>query len=197
MRAALRGGEHLAADHAVHHLRHLGGREFRPALCSTANTRPSLALFMLDSVLISVGMTLVVVGVKWVTMGRYEPQVKPMWSFWAMRTEACAVLYWGLAGKVFLDHLRGTPFLPWMLRLFGVEIRQGRVHGHDRHHRIRLRAMSAISCAVNTVCALQTHLYEDRVMKVGRMHLGKGVTVGAGSTVLYDTHSAISRGSGR
>ena len=36
--------------------------------------------------------------------------------------------------------------------------------------------------------ALQTHLYEDRVMKVGRVNLGKGVTVGAGSTVLYDTH---------
>ena len=42
-------------------------------------------------------------------------------------------------------------------------------------------------CALNSLCALQTHLYEDRVMKVGRVHLGKGVTVGAGSTVLYDT----------
>jgi non-ribosomal peptide synthetase-like protein len=76
-------------------------------------------LFILDSVLVSVAMTLVVVFIKWVTMGRYEPQVKPMWSFWAMRTEACAVLYWGLAGRVMLEHLRGTPFLPWMLRLFG------------------------------------------------------------------------------
>ncbi|HEY8137068.1 MAG TPA: hypothetical protein VIF61_04455, partial [Methylocystis sp.] len=28
---------------------------------------------------------------------------------------------------------------------------------------------------------------EDRVMKVGRVHLGTGVAVGAGSTVLYDT----------
>ncbi len=74
-------------------------------------------LFVLDSVLISVGMTLAVVLIKWATMGRYEPQVKPMWSFWAMRTEACAVLYWGLAGKVLLEHLRGTPFLPWVLRL--------------------------------------------------------------------------------
>ncbi len=70
-------------------------------------------------------MTLAVVVVKWVTMGRYEPQVKPMWSFWAMRTEACAVLYWGLAGKVLLEHLRGTPFLPWMLRLFGANFGKG------------------------------------------------------------------------
>ena len=42
-------------------------------------------------------------------------------------------------------------------------------------------------CALNSLCALQTHLYEDRVMKVGRVNLGRGVTVGAGSTVLYDT----------
>ncbi len=43
-------------------------------------------------------------------------------------------------------------------------------------------------CALNMVSALQTHLYEDRVMKVGRVRLGDGVSVGAGSTVLYDTH---------
>ena len=42
--------------------------------------------------------------------------------------------------------------------------------------------------ALNAVSALQTHLYEDRVMKVGRVDVGNGVTVGAGSTVLYDTH---------
>ena len=42
--------------------------------------------------------------------------------------------------------------------------------------------------ALNAVSAFQTHLYEDRVMKVGRVDIGKGVTVGAGSTVLYDTH---------
>jgi non-ribosomal peptide synthetase-like protein len=42
--------------------------------------------------------------------------------------------------------------------------------------------------SLNALCALQTHLYEDRVMKVGKVFVGNGVTVGAGSTVLYDTH---------
>jgi non-ribosomal peptide synthetase-like protein len=41
--------------------------------------------------------------------------------------------------------------------------------------------------ALNALSALQTHLYEDRVMKIGRVDVAKGVTVGAGSTVLYDT----------
>jgi non-ribosomal peptide synthetase-like protein len=145
------------------------------------------ALFILDSVLISVAMTLAVVAVKWLTMGRYEPQVKPMWSFWAMRTEACAVLYWGLAGKVLLEHLRGTPFLPWMLRLFGSKFGKGVF--------MDMTDITEFDCvkvgdfaALNMVAALQTHLYEDRVMKVGRVNVGRGVTVGAGSTVLYDTH---------
>ena len=145
------------------------------------------ALFVLDSVLISLAMTLVVVCVKWLTMGRYEPQVKPMWSFWAMRTESCAVLYWGLAGRVLLEHLRGTPFLPWILRLFGSKFGEGVF--------MDMTDLTEFDCvkvgdfaALNAVSALQTHLYEDRVMKVGRVDVGKGVTVGAGSTVLYDTH---------
>lgn len=144
-------------------------------------------LFVLCSTLISFGMTLVVVAVKWLTMGRYEPQVKPMWSFWAMRTEACAVLYWGLAGKILLEHLRGTPFLPWALRLFGAKFGKGVF--------MDMTDITEFDCvrvgdyaALNMVAALQTHLYEDRVMKVGRVEVGRGVTIGAGSTVLYDTH---------
>jgi len=145
------------------------------------------ALFVLDSVLISVAMSLVVVFIKWITMGRYEPQVKPMWSFWAMRTEACAVLYWGLAGRVLLEHLRGTPFLPWMLRLFGAKF--GRGVFMDTTDITEFDCVKVGDFAtINAVSALQTHLYEDRVMKVGRVDVGNGVTVGAGSTVLYDTH---------
>ncbi|WP_370631394.1 Pls/PosA family non-ribosomal peptide synthetase [Methylosinus sp. Sm6] len=144
-------------------------------------------LFVLCSTLISLGMTLVVVAVKWLTMGRYEPQVKPMWSFWAMRTEACAVLYWGLAGKILLEHLRGTPFLPWVLRLFGAKFGKGVFA--DMTDITEFDCVSVGDyAALNQVAALQTHLYEDRVMKVGRVMIGRGVTVGAGSTVLYDTH---------
>ncbi len=144
-------------------------------------------VFIACSVAISVAMAAVVIAVKWLTMGRYEPVVKPMWSFWAMRTEAVAVMYWGLAGRVLLDHLRGTPFLPWALRLFGAKFGKG-VY-------MDMMDITEFDCitvgdyaSLNALSALQTHLYEDRVMKVGRVNIGRGVTVGAGSTVLYDTH---------
>jgi non-ribosomal peptide synthetase-like protein len=143
--------------------------------------------FLAAGVLISAIMTLVVVGVKWALMGRYKPVMKPMWSWWALRTEAVAVMYWGLAGKVLLDHLRGTPMLPWVLRLFGVKIGKGVF--------LDMTDVTEFDCvkvgdfvSINALAALQTHLYEDRVMKVGRVSIGNGVTIGAGSTVLYDTH---------
>ncbi|GAC1335817.1 MAG: hypothetical protein NVSMB26_21200 [Beijerinckiaceae bacterium] len=145
-----------------------------------------LVQFIAAAVLISLAMVFIVVVGKWVTMGRYEPVVAPMWSFWAMRTEAVAVLYWGLAGRVLLDHLRGTPFLPWMLRLLGAHFGKG-VYADM----IDITEFDCVTvgdfCAINAGSALQTHLYEDRVMKVGRVRVGNGVCVGAGSTVLYDT----------
>jgi len=81
--------------------------------------------FVAASVFIALTQTLLVVGIKWAMMGVYKPLMKPMWSWWAMRTEAVAVLYWGLGGKVLLEHLTGTPFLPWFLRLFGAKFGQG------------------------------------------------------------------------
>lgn len=143
--------------------------------------------FMGCAVVIAVIQTLICALMKWLLMGVYRPVMKPMWSFWAMRTEAVAVLYWGLGGKVLLDYLRGTPFLPWFLRLFGAQYGQGVwLDSTD------ITEFDCIKvgdfCTVNAHSALQTHLYEDRVMKVGKVTLGKGVCVGAGATVLYDTH---------
>jgi non-ribosomal peptide synthetase-like protein len=120
-------------------------------------------------------------------MGVYKPVVKPMWSWWAMRTEAVAVLYSGLAGKILLDHLRGTPFLPKFLRLFGTKTGNGiYMDAFDITEFDCVRIGDY--CVLNSMCALQTHLYEDRVMKVGRVYLGDGVTVGPAATVLYDTN---------
>ncbi|QXX73463.1 Pls/PosA family non-ribosomal peptide synthetase [Methylovirgula sp. HY1] len=142
--------------------------------------------FVAAAVMISSALCAVVVALKWITMGRYEPVMKPMWSWWAMRTEAVAVIYAGLAGRMLLEHLRGTPFLPWIWRLLGAKVGRGVF--------VDMTDITEFDCvsigdfsALNAGSALQTHLYEDRVMKVGRVKVEKGVTVGAGSTVLYDT----------
>ncbi len=146
-----------------------------------------LPLFLAASVIIPVLMTLVVAAIKWALMGRYVPTMRPMWSWWSMRTEAVAVMYWGLAGKVLLEHLRGTPFLPWVLRVFGTKTGKGIYMDMTDITEFDCVTIGDY-CTLNSLSALQTHLYEDRVMKVGRVHLAQGVMVGALSTVLYDTH---------
>jgi len=143
--------------------------------------------FLMASVAISMALMLSSVLVKWLVMGAYKPTMKPMWSWWALRTEAVAVMYWGMAGKVLLDHLRGTPFLPWALRLYGT--RMGKGVWMDSTDITEFDCVTVGDYTViNSTAALQTHLYEDRVMKVGRVEVGRGVTVGCTATVLYDTH---------
>lgn len=146
----------------------------------------AISKFVLASLIMPIIMVLCVCAIKWALMGRYKPIARPMWSWWAMRTEAVAVLYWGLGGKVLLEHLRGTPFLPMFLRLFGTKVGKG-VY-------MDTTDITEFDCvtigdhvAMNDLSCLQTHLYEDRVMKVGRVEIGDGVTIGAFATVLYDT----------
>ena len=156
-----------------------------PAILARDLTRV-LPQFVLASTLVSIGLMLSAAAMKWMMMGVYKPTVRPMWSWWALRTEAIAVLYWGLAGKVILDHLRGSPFLPWGMRLFGAKIGTGVFM--DTTDITEFDCVTVGDwCAVNAGSALQTHLYEDRVMKVGRVNLGQGITVGGNATVLYDT----------
>ncbi len=138
------------------------------------------------SLAIAAIQTSTVIALKWLLMGVYKPGMRPMWSWWAMRTEAVAVAYWGLAGKVLLEHLMGTPFLPWVLRLLGVKIGCGvcmLTTDITEFDCVRIGDFATI----NRTSALQTHLYEDRIMKVGRVEVGRGVSIGAFSTVLYDT----------
>jgi non-ribosomal peptide synthetase-like protein len=147
----------------------------------------SMALAALAVVTIPLIFALIPLIYKWVLIGVFRPKVSPMWSFWSMRSESVIGLYIGLLGKASIETLRGTPFLPWILRLYGMKIGQGvwidtiDITEFDCITVGDFASLSAGSC-------LQCHLYEDRLMKVGRIHVGQGVHVGWGSTVLYDTH---------
>lgn len=151
-----------------------------------ANWGKALWICVIASTLMGVVQLLVGALYKWVMMGRYRPTMKPMWSWWALRTEAVAVMYWAMAGKALLDLLRGTPYLPVALRLFGTKTGTGAY--------LDSADITEFDCVtigddvvLNNHACLQTHLYEDRLMKVGRIVVGDGAVIGAGSTVLYDT----------
>ena len=123
---------------------------------------------------------------KWTVMGRYRPFVHPLWSGFIWRLEFVNALYEFLATPLALDALRGTPLLPWYLRLLGARIgRQVYIHttGFLEWDLVEI----GDRVALNDDCVLQTHLFEDRVLKASRLEIGADCTVGACSVVLYDS----------
>jgi len=127
---------------------------------------------------------LVVFCLKWILIGRYKPRAAPMWTLFVWLSEGVTNLYESLAVPNFLGFLRGSPLLPWALRLLGARIGKG-VY-------LDTTDMTEFDCArigdeaeLNAWSGPQTHLFEDRVMKIGTVDIGARVTVGACSTVLY------------
>ena len=148
---------------------------------------PAAALLSLPAVFAACcGMVmLAVVPVKWAVMGRYRPFEKPLWSAFLWRLEFVNALFEFLATPIGLEALRGTPLLPWYLRLLGCRI--GRSVYIDTTGFIEFDLVEVGDRSIlNRDCILQTHLFEDRVMKGSRVRIGSDCEIGADSIVLYD-----------
>ena len=127
-----------------------------------------------------------VAALKWCLVGRYRPTARPMWSLFVWTSEAVTSVYESLAVPNFLDFLRGTPLLPWALRLLGMKV--GRRVFMDTTDVTEFDCVTiGDEAELNVNCGPQTHLFEDRVMKIGAVRLGPRVSVGPASTILYDT----------
>ena len=136
--------------------------------------------------LYGLGSFVLVVALKWLLVGRYRPRAAPMWTAFVWLSEAVTSLYESLAVPNLLDSLRGTPMLPWALRLLGARIGRG-VY-------MNTTDLTEFDCVrigdeaeLNTWSGPQTHLFEDRVMKIGQVDIGAQVTVGPRTSILYDT----------
>lgn len=133
-----------------------------------------------------IGCFLGVVLLKWVLLGRYSPRAAPMWTPFVWISEAVTSIYESIAVPNFLEYLHGTPMLPVALRLLGAKIGRG-VY-------MDTTDLTEFDCVqigdyseLNAWSGPQTHLFEDRVMKVGQVNIGSHVTVGVRSTILYDS----------
>ncbi|MBB6254148.1 Pls/PosA family non-ribosomal peptide synthetase [Nitrospirillum iridis] len=151
----------------------------------------SLLWLGLGPLAICVTAALLLALVKWSVVGRFRPGIHPLWSTAVWRIEFVTSLYDALAGWV-LGPFLGTPILPLYMRLLGAKVGR-RVHLETAYlcemDMIRIGDDAAMGPGVT----LQTHLFEDRVMKLGPVTIEDGVHVGAGSVVLYD--SVLGRGS--
>ncbi len=123
---------------------------------------------------------------KWVFIGRYREEQYPMWTWKVWRTEAITSIFEALATPYLLTNLEGTPFLPFLFRLMGVKVGK-RVWMNTADITEFDMVTLGDDCAFNTFSGPQTHLFEDRVMKIGKVDIGERSSIGAGSVVLYNT----------
>ncbi|MBL7686307.1 MAG: peptide synthetase, partial [Deltaproteobacteria bacterium] len=130
---------------------------------------------------------LVTVILKWLLIGRYKSIQIPMWTWKVWCSEAVTSTYEALSVPFFLEYLRGTPILSWALRLLGVKIGK-RVWWNTTDVTEYDVVEVGDDVAFNHECGPQTHLFEDRVMKIGPVKIDSKTTIGSRSVILYDTH---------
>jgi len=120
------------------------------------------------------------------TIARVAAFERPLWSLFLWRLEFVNALFEFFATPLALEVLQGTPLLPWYLRLLGARIGR-RVYidttGFLEFDLVEIGDRSVL----NQCCILQTHLFEDRILKASRLRIGADCEIGTQSVVLYDT----------
>jgi len=129
---------------------------------------------------------LLTVALKWTIIGRYVPAQKPLWSSFVWRSELINSLCESYVYPFWEALLLGTPFAASFFRWMGSDFGRGvyldttEITEFDLAH-VGDRAELASGVTV------QTHLFEDRVMKMSHLRIGDGASVGVSAVVLYDS----------
>ena len=126
------------------------------------------------------------VVLKWIFIGRYKAQQLPMWTWRVWRSEAITTTYESLAVPYLLDFLTGTCWLPMALRLLGVKIGKRVCMNTTDITEYDVVSIGDDS-VLNDDSGPQTHLFEDRIMKIGGVTIGKRCTIGTRTIILYDS----------
>ncbi len=152
----------------------------------TLGLAPALLLLPLTYAAGCGSVALLAVAAKWAIVGRYRPFEKPLYSVFIWKLELVNALYEFLVTPLALEPLQGTPFLPAYQRLMGAKVGRG-VYQHTTGLLEWDLVEVGDGAALNEDCVLQTHLFEDRVLKASYLRVGGGCDVGAYSVVLYES----------
>ncbi|MFI9324476.1 Pls/PosA family non-ribosomal peptide synthetase [Kitasatospora aureofaciens] len=123
---------------------------------------------------------------KWLLVGRFRVAEHPLWSSFVWRNELYDTFVEELAMPFGGGAMTGTPYLNLWLRSLGARIGRGvwcETHWLPESDLVTVGA----GASVNRGTVLQTHLFHDRVMRLGPVHLGTGSTTGPHSIVLLNS----------
>jgi non-ribosomal peptide synthetase-like protein len=129
---------------------------------------------------------LVTALIKWIIIGKYSPAKKPLWCSYVWRSELVTGVYENFMVLFILNILTGTPFIKYPLRLLGCKIGKKTCFFTTQITEFDLIKIDDYS-VLNDNCTLQTHLFEDRVMKMSFVDIGEDCSVGGMAVVLYDS----------
>ncbi|MBC7525485.1 MAG: amino acid adenylation domain-containing protein [Flavobacterium sp.] len=130
---------------------------------------------------------LITVILKWLLVGKYKATNIPMWNIKVWLSELITSTYEALAIPFLLEYLKGTPWLPLLLKFYGVKTGK-RIFLNTADFTEFDMVTLADDVALNEDSGAQTHLFEDRVMKIGTVYIGNRVSIGSRTIILYDTH---------
>ncbi len=150
---------------------------FTPRLQFLLLTVPAISLAA-ESVL-----CLLVLALKWLLLGRARPGTHALWSCWSSRWD---YLYtaWAFFTRGTLAALEGTLLLNWYLRAAGVRLGKRVILGPG-FSQVVDPDMFIVDDDATVNCILQAHTFEDRVLKLDYIHIGRGATLGENSVPLY------------
>ncbi|MGV8805107.1 MAG: Pls/PosA family non-ribosomal peptide synthetase [Polaromonas sp.] len=143
-----------------------------------------LSYLSVAGLIYGVGTFAFVAAFKWLLLRRYKKCSVPMWTPFVWLSEAVTNLYEGIAVPNFMRYLRGTPWLPLAFNLLGSRMGRG-VY-------LDTTDITEFDCVtigdhseLNALACPQTHLFEDRIMKIDHVTIGRRVYMGPRSAVLY------------
>ncbi len=158
------------------------------AMAAAARGGPMVALAAAPLATLAAGGALVgaASGLKWALLGRVQPGRHAFWSGWCGRWDF-VYMAWGAWARPVLARLEGTLALNACLRAFGLQLGRRVVLGPGFAQVVDPDMLSFGDDAV-VLGHFQAHSFEDRILKIGRVTVGRSATVGADAVVLYDAH---------
>lgn len=126
------------------------------------------------------------VAAKWIVMGRYRCGEHPLWSSFVWRDELINSAQEQLAGFWLMSFSTGTPLMSLYLRAMGAKVGRG-----VWCETMAITEFDVVElddgCVLNRYSCVETHLFHDRLMRIGPARMGPGSTLGPSSAVLPNT----------
>jgi non-ribosomal peptide synthetase-like protein len=155
------------------------------ARANTNFNAPTIAFVIapLATLAAAIAMIGCIIFLKWTLIGRVKPGQHVLWSCWCSRWDFLFVA-WSFYARGFLARLEGTVFLTVFLRIIGVRIGKRVVLGSG-FTQVVDPDMLSIGDNATVDCNFQAHSFEDRILKIDHVHIGRDASLGHHAVLFY------------